>query len=188
MAVWPPYPGCPGPESPGPWGLPRCRASPVDRLLPGTGSGPEPLDTLSIVCSLRSSGPCSMAAPSTRCERLSCIQHAQKRERGACALDAVRHGPPATRGATRAYACCMFKRRRMPKWTDGSLWCSFCGKQKNEVEKVIAGPGVSICNECVDSATRSSRRNGHRVGRFCSKGHPAGPVPASTAVAWGLDL
>ena len=27
--------------------------------------------------------------------------------------------------------------------------CSFCGKPSSEVEKVIAGPGVYICNECV---------------------------------------
>lgn len=28
--------------------------------------------------------------------------------------------------------------------------CSFCGKQRNEVRKLIAGPNVYICNECVD--------------------------------------
>jgi ATP-dependent Clp protease ATP-binding subunit ClpX len=28
--------------------------------------------------------------------------------------------------------------------------CSFCGKSKDAVEKLIAGPGVYICNECVD--------------------------------------
>ncbi len=29
--------------------------------------------------------------------------------------------------------------------------CSFCGKQQDRVERLIAGPGgVSICNECVD--------------------------------------
>lgn len=31
-----------------------------------------------------------------------------------------------------------------------SLRCSFCGKDKSAVDKLIAGPnGVSICNECV---------------------------------------
>jgi ATP-dependent Clp protease ATP-binding subunit ClpX len=44
----------------------------------------------------------------------------------------------------------MFKRLRTPKWIDGTLRCSFCGKAKGEVGKVIAGPGVYICNECVD--------------------------------------
>ena len=28
--------------------------------------------------------------------------------------------------------------------------CSFCGKSQGEVRKIIAGPGVYICNECVD--------------------------------------
>jgi hypothetical protein len=30
------------------------------------------------------------------------------------------------------------------------LKCSFCGKTKEQVEKLIAGPGVYICSECVD--------------------------------------
>jgi len=29
------------------------------------------------------------------------------------------------------------------------LNCSFCGKEKHEVEQLIAGPSVFICNECV---------------------------------------
>jgi hypothetical protein len=28
--------------------------------------------------------------------------------------------------------------------------CSFCGKDKDSVVKIIAGPGVYICDECVD--------------------------------------
>ena len=28
--------------------------------------------------------------------------------------------------------------------------CSFCGKTDREVRKIIAGPTVMICNECVD--------------------------------------
>lgn len=28
--------------------------------------------------------------------------------------------------------------------------CSFCGKPKDRVQKLIAGPGVFICDECVD--------------------------------------
>lgn len=32
----------------------------------------------------------------------------------------------------------------------GLLACSFCGKKENEVERLIAGPGVFICNECVE--------------------------------------
>ncbi|MDF2529843.1 MAG: clpX [Gammaproteobacteria bacterium] len=29
------------------------------------------------------------------------------------------------------------------------LYCSFCGKSQNEVKKLIAGPSVHICDECV---------------------------------------
>lgn len=28
--------------------------------------------------------------------------------------------------------------------------CSFCGKTQEEVKKIVAGPGVYICNECID--------------------------------------
>lgn len=30
------------------------------------------------------------------------------------------------------------------------LYCSFCGKSQDEVRKLIAGPSVFICDECVD--------------------------------------
>ena len=33
---------------------------------------------------------------------------------------------------------------------DKSLFCSFCGKNQQEVKKLIAGPSVFICDECVD--------------------------------------
>jgi len=33
------------------------------------------------------------------------------------------------------------------------LFCSFCGKNQNEVKKLIAGPTVFICDECVDLCT-----------------------------------
>ena len=32
----------------------------------------------------------------------------------------------------------------------GNLQCSFCGKSQKEVKKLIAGPTVYICNECID--------------------------------------
>ena len=31
-----------------------------------------------------------------------------------------------------------------------TLYCSFCGKSQHVVRKLIAGPTVFICNECVD--------------------------------------
>jgi len=39
--------------------------------------------------------------------------------------------------------------------TDGDksnklLYCSFCGKSQHEVRKLIAGPSVYVCDECVE--------------------------------------
>ncbi|HSC50760.1 MAG TPA: ClpX C4-type zinc finger protein [Gaiellaceae bacterium] len=46
------------------------------------------------------------------------------------------------------------ERRRMRR--DGVLprseeatRCSFCGKDKSDVRKLVAGPGVHICDECI---------------------------------------
>jgi len=37
--------------------------------------------------------------------------------------------------------------------TEGvTTFCSFCGKPNTEVERLVAGPGVFICNECVHLA------------------------------------
>lgn len=36
------------------------------------------------------------------------------------------------------------------KETFGSLTCSFCGKSQKEVKKLIAGPSVYICDECIE--------------------------------------
>jgi ATP-dependent Clp protease ATP-binding subunit ClpX len=30
------------------------------------------------------------------------------------------------------------------------LYCSFCGKSQHEVKKLIAGPSVFICDECIE--------------------------------------
>ncbi|WP_122551505.1 ATP-dependent Clp protease ATP-binding subunit ClpX [Lactiplantibacillus plantarum] len=34
--------------------------------------------------------------------------------------------------------------------TNGPVNCSFCGKSQDQVKKIVAGPGVYICNECID--------------------------------------
>jgi len=40
----------------------------------------------------------------------------------------------------------------MYKYTDekGQLKCSFCGKLQDQVKKLVAGPGVYICDECIE--------------------------------------
>ncbi len=40
--------------------------------------------------------------------------------------------------------------RLLTRRTKYSLRCSFCGKLEVEVKKLIAGPNVNICNECID--------------------------------------
>src|SRR5258705_10938322 len=34
--------------------------------------------------------------------------------------------------------------------TDDSVQCSFCGKTQDQVRKLVAGPSVYICDECID--------------------------------------
>ena len=46
------------------------------------------------------------------------------------------------------------EKRPMTKAASGdsksTLYCSFCGKSQHEVRKLIAGPTVFICDECVE--------------------------------------
>ena len=42
----------------------------------------------------------------------------------------------------------------MPNYDDGKeLKCSFCGKPQSRVRKLIAGPNVYICDECIGVCT-----------------------------------
>ncbi len=42
------------------------------------------------------------------------------------------------------------KRRGQYGFDDQLLYCSFCGKSQHEVRKLIAGPSVFICDECIE--------------------------------------
>src|SRR6478609_4905546 len=44
------------------------------------------------------------------------------------------------------------------------LYCSFCGKSQHEVKKLIAGPSVFICDECVDLCNDIIREEIHESG------------------------
>jgi ATP-dependent Clp protease ATP-binding subunit ClpX len=37
--------------------------------------------------------------------------------------------------------------------SNDDLLCSFCGKSQDEVKKLIAGPSVYICDECIQLCT-----------------------------------
>jgi pyrimidine operon attenuation protein / uracil phosphoribosyltransferase len=51
---------------------------------------------------------------------------------------------------------------------DDKLRCSFCGKSKNEVKILVAGPTVHLCNECIDICVEiivdDSRQSGSPLG------------------------
>ena len=47
-------------------------------------------------------------------------------------------------------------RRRGPRRREPAGPCSFCGRSRTGVAKLIAGPGVFICDQCVAKATRLS--------------------------------
>jgi len=55
------------------------------------------------------------------------------------------------------------------------LRCSFCGKSQNEVKKLIAGPGVYICDECIDLCTDIIEEEKER--EESSKAHFTVPKP-----------
>ncbi len=61
---------------------------------------------------------------------------------------------------------------------DGSrstLYCSFCGKSQHDVKKLIAGPNVFICNECVELCADIIKEEDRKTRRSAS---PAVMAPA----------
>jgi ATP-dependent Clp protease ATP-binding subunit ClpX len=55
------------------------------------------------------------------------------------------------------------------------LYCSFCGKSQHEVRKLIAGPSVFICDECVDLCNDIIREEVQESGGDANQDHL--PVP-----------
>lgn len=43
----------------------------------------------------------------------------------------------------------LFVKKQVEKFTQHHLRCSFCGKGKDAVAKLISGPSVYICDECI---------------------------------------
>lgn len=56
------------------------------------------------------------------------------------------------------------------------LYCSFCGKSQHEVRKLIAGPSVFICDECVDLCNDIIREEVQESGSDAPQDHL--PIPA----------
>jgi hypothetical protein len=55
------------------------------------------------------------------------------------------------------------------------LICSFCGKNQDQVRKLIAGPSVYICDECVDRCNEILERESERE-------TPAGQAPEQRTI------
>ena len=65
------------------------------------------------------------------------------------------------------------------------LYCSFCGKSQHEVKKLIAGPSVFICDECIDLCNDIIRDESSTDAPGVSKSDlptpPHSPRPATSA-------
>ena len=57
-----------------------------------------------------------------------------------------------------------------------TLYCSFCGKSQHEVRKLIAGPTVFICDECVELCMDIIREETKASGLKSSDGVPTPKV------------
>lgn len=64
------------------------------------------------------------------------------------------------------------------------LYCSFCGKSQHEVRKLIAGPSVFICEECVDLCNEIIREDSDEA---LAEGAGERKLPAPKEIAEILD-
>ena len=63
-----------------------------------------------------------------------------------------------------------------------ALRCSFCAKSQSDVLKLVAGPGVFICNECIDLCNQiiteeMARKGGSAEAAVLSDKTPDPPHP-----------
>ena len=64
------------------------------------------------------------------------------------------------------------------------LYCSFCGKSQHEVKKLIAGPSVFICDECIELCNDIIRDEVPAEGRSPRRPSPTCRCPARSSTAW----
>ena len=65
-----------------------------------------------------------------------------------------------------------------------TLYCSFCGKSQHEVKKLIAGPSVFICDECIDLCNEIIR---DEVPADAASGEARGDLPTPAQLKGNLD-
>src|SRR6202008_1523575 len=58
------------------------------------------------------------------------------------------------------------------------LYCSFCGKSQHEVKKLIAGPSVFICDECIELCNDIIRDEAPAEGTSAKSAKSDLPAPA----------
>ena len=61
--------------------------------------------------------------------------------------------------------------------SDKLLYCSFCGKNQHEVRKLIAGPSVFVCDECIALCNDIIREEAHGDDEVSKLGKSDLPVP-----------
>ncbi|MBU6153660.1 MAG: ATP-dependent Clp protease ATP-binding subunit ClpX [Bdellovibrionales bacterium] len=70
----------------------------------------------------------------------------------------------------------------------GNLTCSFCGKSQREVKKLIAGPTVYICDECIDLCNDIIREEGQKSGTAATgAGQTGAALPKPAEIKAFLD-
>ena len=77
----------------------------------------------------------------------------------------------------------------MPKNDENkrTICCSFCGKSQDEVSRMVAGPGVYICNECVKLCQAMLEDEDHPTAKRTSKPPITGQLPVPKEIKKMLD-
>ncbi|MFM6992069.1 MAG: ClpX C4-type zinc finger protein, partial [Rhodoferax sp.] len=68
--------------------------------------------------------------------------------------------------------------------SEKNLYCSFCGKSQHEVKKLIAGPSVFVCDECIDLCNEIIR---DEVPSITGEGEARSDLPTPSEIKANLD-
>ena len=68
--------------------------------------------------------------------------------------------------------------------SEKNLYCSFCGKSQHEVKKLIAGPSVFVCDECIDLCNEIIR---DEVPSITGDSEGRGDLPTPSEIKANLD-
>ena len=68
--------------------------------------------------------------------------------------------------------------------SEKTLYCSFCGKSQHEVKKLIAGPSVFVCDECIDLCNEIIR---DELPASTDTRNASGELPTPSEIKTNLD-